>query len=35
MKNELDIIRLRHNEVNFEAAFMMIKTPQNIHKICF
>ena len=34
-KNELDIMRPRYYEVNFEVRLMIIKTPQNVHKICF
>ena len=34
-KNELDIMRFRHNEVNLRLDFMIIKTPQIVHTICF
>ena len=27
-KNELDIMKLRHNQVNFELHFMIIKMPK-------
>ena len=36
IKDYLHIMRFRHNEVNFEAAFdVHQKTLQNVHKICF
>ena len=35
-KKGTDIMRFRHNEVNFLRPHLMtIKTPQNVHKICF
>ena len=34
-ENELDILRFRHNDVNFKAAFDDRQTPKNVHKMCF
>ena len=34
-KKELEIMRFRNKEVNFEAHLMTIETPQNVHKISF
>ena len=33
IKNDLDIMRFRNNEVNFEAAFDYHQNTSNVHKI--
>ena len=34
-KNDLDMMGLRHNEVNFEAMYDDNQKTQNVHTICF
>ena len=34
-KNELDILRFRHDKIDIKAAFDDHQTPENVHKMCF
>ena len=34
-EKEIDILRFRHNDVNFKTAFDDHQTPENVHKCVY